>query len=152
MRIEALLDTNVIVAALADDHNDHRSSVVLLFDGAAPRFAVTAHVFAEAYNTLTRRGGAASFGWTPDRVMNALDTVRARTVLVGLSPEQTYDTVRDYASAGGVGPRVYDKLIGQAAVLHGIPAIISWNVRHMRGLFPELDVRTPDEWGAAGRS
>ena len=148
MRIEALLDTNVIVAALADDHVSHRESVALLFGGAAPRFAVTAHVFAEAFNTLTRRGGAASFGWTPDRVMNALDTVRSRTVLIGLSPEQTYDALRDYASGGGVGPRVYDKLIGQTAVLNGIPAIISWNVRHMRALFPELDIHTPGEWGS----
>ena len=73
----------------------------------------------------------------------ALDAVRARTVLVGLSPEQTYYAVRDYASGGGVGARVYDKLIGQAARLHGIPAIVSWNVRHLRPLFPDLDVRSP---------
>jgi len=72
--------------------------------------------------------------------------IRSITMLVGLTPAQTYDAVRDYAAEGGIGARVYDKLIGQAAVLHGIGAIVTWNARHMRGLFPDRDVCTPAEW------
>ena len=148
MRIDALLDTNVVVAAVAEEHPHHGESYALLTRRDAKRFGVAAHGYAEAFNTLSR-GGSASFGWTPSRVMTALDSVRAKTVLIGLSAEQTYDAVRDYALLGGVGPRVYDRLIGQAAVLNGIGAIVSWNVRHMSGLFPDLDVRTPGEWGRA---
>lgn len=146
MKIEALLDTNVIVATLAEDHQHHGESIGLLLGRNAARFAVTAHAFAEAFNTLSRRSTAAPHQWAPDRVVSALDTVRAKTVLIGLTPVQTYDAMRDYAADGGIGARVYDKLIGQAAVLRGIPAIVTWNARHMRSLFPELDVRTPADW------
>lgn len=149
MRIEALLDTNVILASLDFDHEHHGPSSALLRTSGPDRFAVPAHTLAEAYSTLTRGGGSGPFNWSPAEAVAALDNIRSITVLLGLTAAQTFDAVRDYASAGGVGPRLCDKLIGQVAVAHGIKAIVSWNVRHMRGLFPELDVRTPSEWSAA---
>lgn len=145
-RIEALIDTNVIVAACAQGHQHHEPSAEMLEGRGRERFGVAAHSFAEAYNTLTRRGDAAPYRWTADEAAAALDVIRSITVLVGLTPAQTFDAVRDYAAHGGIGARVYDKLIGQAAVQHGIAAIVTWNARHMRSLFPALDVRTPAEW------
>jgi len=32
--------------------------------------------------------------------------------------------------------------------VHGIPGIVTWNVGHMRGLFPNLDVLTPEAFAA----
>ena len=147
-KIKALLDTNVLVAASVPDHQHHEASAELLNGPEGGRYAIAAHSFAEAHNILTRRGDFAPFAWTADEAAVALREVRSITVLVGLTPSQTFDAVLDFARCGGIGARVYDKLIGQAAVLNGIPAIISWNIRHMRSLFPELDVRTPGEWGA----
>lgn len=72
--------------------------------------------------------------------------MRAVTALVGLSAPQSFEAIRGYAQDGGVGARLYDRLIGQAAVAHDIPAIVTWNVRHMRGLFPGVRVVTPGEW------
>lgn len=149
MRIEALLDTNVIVAAADKDHAHHPHTIGF-FDGSrSGRFAVAAHSFAEAFTTLSRRGASAVYRWPPTSVAQALDAARAATVLIGLTPAQTYDAMRSYAVGGGIGARVNDYLIGQAAVMHGVPAIVSLNVGHMRSLFPALDVRTPAEWHAA---
>jgi hypothetical protein len=68
------------------------------------RFAVAAHSYAEAYSTLTRRGGPAPFGFAPAEAWAALESVRAVTDLVGLTAAQTFDMVRRYAGDGGVGP------------------------------------------------
>ena len=70
--------------------------------------------------------------------------MRAITGLVGLTAAQTFEAIGAYAASGGIGPRLYDALIGGAAVAHGIPSIVTWNVGHMRGLFPNLDVLTPE--------
>jgi len=47
--------------------------------------------------------------------------------------------------SGGVGPRLYDRLIGEVALAHGIETIVTWNVGHMRTLFPALVVAAPNE-------
>jgi hypothetical protein len=71
--------------------------------------------------------------------------------LLGLSPAQTFDAVRTYANAGGIGARVYDHLIGQAATTAGIPCIITWNTGHLRSLFSSLTVETPTSFLAGSR-
>lgn len=139
----ALLDSNVIIAILAEAHEHHAVSLALLTTGNPKRYAIAAHSVAEAYATLTRLGDRAPFRFTAAEAGAALESLRAVTALVGLTPSQTFDTVRSYASKGGIGPRLYDALIGQAAIVHGIPAIVTWNTRHMDGLFPELEVATP---------
>lgn len=65
------------------------------------------------------------------------------TTFVGLSPARSSDTVRSFAENGAVGARLYDRLIGQVAIQYAILRIVSWNVRHMRDLFPDLDVCDP---------
>lgn len=104
---------------------------------------VAAHSYAETHSTLTRRGPHSPFRFTAEEAWAALASVRVTTQLIGLTPAQTFETVRNYAAAGGVGPRLYDRIIGETAVVHGIPTIVTWNVGHMRGLFPALNVRTP---------
>ena len=106
-------------------------------------FAVAAHSYAEAFSTLTRRG--APFRFPADEAWAALESIRSVTRLVGLTPAQMFDATRDYARAGGIGARLYDKLIGEAAVAHGIAVLITWNVSHMRSLFPKLTVLTPKD-------
>lgn len=152
MRIEALLDTNVIVAASAPDHADHEICAQLLNVRPEKQFAVAAHSFAEAFTTLTRRGEAGVYRWTSIEAAAALEVARSITVLVGLTPPQTYQAMRDFAHGGGIGARIYDHLIGQAAVVHGIAAIVTINVRHLRPLFPALEVVTPAEFGSARRT
>lgn len=142
----ALLDSNVLVAALAETHQHHAESMALLVNAGSNRFCVAAHSYAEAFTTLTRQGGAAPFRRGPEEVVRALHSVAAATRLIGLTPAQTLEAVGSFAAAGGIGARIYDWLIGQAAVMAGVGAIITWNTGHMRSLFPRFIVLTPAEY------
>lgn len=131
-----------MVAILSEVHEHHPASLALLVGPTAARFAVSAHSYAEGYSTLTRE--RAPFGFSAAEAWAALASLRAITGLVGLTAAQTFEAIGLYAASGGIGPRLYDALIGRAAVVHGIPGIVTWNVSHMRGLFPNLDVLTPE--------
>jgi predicted nucleic acid-binding protein len=139
----ALIDSNVLIAAVAQSHEHHGASLALL-NGAAPlSLAAAAHSYAEVYNTLTRQGPRAPVAALPDVAWSALQSLRAATVLLGLTPAQTFDAIGRYAAGGGVGPRLYDRLIGEVAVAHRLAMIVTWNTSHMSGLFPGLRVIDP---------
>ena len=148
MNTAALLDSNVLIAAVAEAHEHHAASIDLLL-GDAAEFAVAAHSYAEAFSTLTRQGKLEPFRFSPGEAWAALESVRAVTTLVGLTAAQIFDATRDYAHGGGIGARLLDKLIGEAAVVHRIPAIITWNTTHVRNLFPMLTISTPGEFARA---
>jgi predicted nucleic acid-binding protein len=145
----ALLDSDVVIAVVAEAHEHHAPSLALFTDHPAASFAIAAHSYAEAYSTLTRRGGHAPFRFNADEAWAALESLRTVSALVGLTAAQTFDTVRDYSRSGGVGARLYDRLIGEAAVAAGLPTVITWNTGHMRSLFPQLEVLTPQAFARA---
>lgn len=142
----ALLDSNILIAIVAEGHEHHAPSLALLTAIRRPDFAVAAHSYAEAFSTLTRRGEHAPFRFSAEDAWGALESIRAITILVGLTPAQIFDATRSYARTGGIGPRLYDRLIGDAAVVHDIRILLTWNVGHMRTLFPELTVLNPREF------
>jgi predicted nucleic acid-binding protein len=146
MTIDALIDSNVVVANIVSDHQDHLPSRALFAPGARQRFAVAAHSFAEAYVTLTRRGASGWYKFEAAEAWAALEGIKSRVTLISLTPPQVLDSIRRYASDGGIGARLYDALIGQTALLYDIPAIVTWNTRHMAGLFPTLLVATPTDY------
>jgi predicted nucleic acid-binding protein len=152
LTVELLLDSNVVVAIVAEAHEHHAPSLDLLIGEAPAGLAVCAHSYAESYSTLTRLGEHAPFRFTPEEAWAALESVRAATSLVGLTAAQTFDAIRSYAQSGGVGARLYDRLIGEVAVVHDMTTIVTWNVRHMQNLFPSLTVSTPRDLLRAGRS
>ncbi len=146
MKADALLDSNVLIAIVAEAHEHHGSSLDLLMGDKRVVLAIAAHSYAEAYSTLTRHGGP--FRFPPEEAWAALESVRAVTILVGLTAAQTFEATRSYARSGGIGARLYDRLIGEAAVVHEIPTIVTWNIGHMRNLFPLLTISTPNEFAA----
>jgi predicted nucleic acid-binding protein len=148
--MKALLDSSALVAAIAERHPEFDSASKLLQVAAPGDLAVPAHAIAEAYSQLTRKGGPAPFALAPREAMAALELIAQSARLVGLSPAQTFDATRAFARGGGIGARLYDQLIGEVAVIHAIPAIVTLNVRHFRGLFPSLHVCTPAEWRQPG--
>lgn len=133
---------------MAGAHEHHAASLALLAEPTGARFTVSAHSYAEAYSTLTHRGDPAPFAFTAGEAWASLASLRAVTGLIGLTPAQTFEATSRYAASGGIGPRLYDALIGGSAVLHGIPGIVTWNTGHMRGPFPDLDVLTPETFAA----
>lgn len=145
LKIDALLDSNVLIAMLVEAHEHHAPSFALVANGGETQFAVAAHSYAETYSMLTRRGTHAPFRFSAEEAWAALESVRAITALVGLTAPQTFDAIKGYSHDGGIGARLYDRLIGEAAVAHRIPAIATWNVGYMRSLFPSLRVTSPTE-------
>lgn len=145
---DVLLDGNVLVAVVVEAHQHHPPSVALLGRQDRIDFVAAGHSLAEVYNTLTREGPSAPFGYPPKTAWNAILQLRSRIAVLGLTPPQTVDAIGRYAHAGGIGPRRYDSLIGEVAVAHGISTLVTWNVIHMRGLFPALNVVTPVEFSA----
>lgn len=144
-----LIDTNVIVAALAESHAHHEASHALLNTVPPQTFAVAAHCYAEAFTTLTRRSEHSPFKWPPGEAWAALESIAAITRLVGLTPAQSFEAVRDFAAAGHVGARVYDHLIARSAQAAGAALLVTWNVSHFRGLVDGLEVQTPKAMLAA---
>lgn len=145
------MDSNVLIAIVAEAHEHHFPSLALFDGDRRAEFAVTAHSYAEAFSALTRRDALGPFRFSSAEALAALESVRAVTALVGLTAAQTFDAVRTYAQSGGIGARLYDKLIGEAAVVHEIPVLVTWNARHMRSLFPKLTISTPKDFGRALR-
>ncbi|MGH6787075.1 MAG: type II toxin-antitoxin system VapC family toxin [Novosphingobium sp.] len=138
-----LVDTNVIVAALAEDHQHHAESLAVFTAKPRLELAVAAHCYAEAFTTLTRRGVHAPFKRPPALAWAALESVAATTRLVGLTPAQSFAAVRDFAAAGHIGARIYDFLIARAADAAGAKALVTWNTGHFEGLIEGLAVRSP---------
>lgn len=141
-----LLDTNVIVASLYECHADHRDSLALLVErhGRGVPMLVAAHSIAEVFVTLTRRSGPSPVAWPAQRAADVLAGLRRSTTIVGLTPAQTAEAVDAFA-AFGIGPRLYDFLIGRAGLAAGATTLATWNLRHFRSLFPHSDVRSPAE-------
>ena len=144
--MKALLDTTILIAATIDTHPEHEAAFSLIQSAAPDELAIPAHACCEAYARLTSRAGPAPLAVGPGDALAALDSIVGATTLVGLTPAQTVETLRDYARSAGIGARLYDRLIGEAALLYAIPAIITLNVRHFSSLFPNLRVCTPAEY------
>lgn len=145
-RALALLDSNVVVASIAAEHEHHRPSAALFNTCPPLSFAIAAHSYSEAFSQLTRKTQQTKFGFEPKDAMAALESVAAQSMLVGLTHGQTFDAIRDYAASGGIGPRLYDKLIGEVAVANAVDTIVTWNISHMTGLFPALQVMAPQQF------
>jgi predicted nucleic acid-binding protein len=138
-----LVDTNVIVAAVAETHEHHAASIAIFESERQEKLAVAAHCYAEAFTTLTRRNEHSPFRWPAAEAWAALESVAAITRLVGLTPAQSFEAVRDFAAAGQVGARIYDYLIARAAKAAGAGLVMTWNVGHFKGLVEGIEVCTP---------
>jgi predicted nucleic acid-binding protein len=143
MSSRTAVDSNVLIAAGDEDDVHHRASAAILNAADPGEIAVPVHCYAETYSQLTR--GDRPFRWSPQRAADYMANVAANTRLIGATPDETLEAVLLFVGSGGVGPRLYDHLIGSVAVASGINRLITWNVGHMRSLFPNLEVLTPED-------
>lgn len=115
-----------------------------LIDRAKPEtYATSRHCLTEFYNASTRRFAVDAEPLTPDAARGAIDVYVDILEVLETSAHQQIEAIRRFAELGGVGARVYDYLIGQVAVVHTIPLIVTWNVKHFTLLFPMLRIATP---------
>ena len=148
-QLRGLIDTNVLVAAATAGHLHCEPSLECLESMPLKGLATSLHCLSEFYNIATRniqRGGS---GMTPQAAVDAMENYRENLEVLGLSANQHIDAIRKFAATGRIGAQIYDYLIGHVAVVHRVPAIITWNVKHMAPLFPASDVVTPAQFAAA---
>ena len=148
MTVRALLDSNVMIAAIEEEHKHHRASSTLINSCPDKTFAVAAHSVAETYSVLTNPALRAPYRWPAREAWVAIEKLLSVTVVVGLTHGASLQAIRAFAAEDRVGPLLYDRLIGEAAIRNGIGCILTWNVKHMRGLFPNLIVSDPASFGA----
>jgi predicted nucleic acid-binding protein len=142
--LKVLIDSNVLVAALDQDHV-HFAPSALLIERVRHSAVIATHSLAEAYNHLTRErpiGPVAS----PALVTTAVRTLAAASICRALNHDETVTAIDSFAKQGGRGARLYDYLIGQVAILEQVDALATWNVRHFTALFPTLRVLTPADY------
>lgn len=135
-----LVDSNVLVAALFDEHPHNPPSVAFINSVSPDRIMVAAHSLSEAYSTLTRPNRP--YRLTGPEAAEAIAAFVNDTRVVALSPSQTLEAIRRFAGIG-TGPRLYDYLIGTTGALFGADTIVTWNIRDFDGLFPALRIVTP---------
>lgn len=138
-----LIDSNVLIATSSFGHQHHAASYEMLQRAAPQDFATSVHCVTEFYNAATRGLASGGSAMMPERALDALGSHRANFEILALSQTEHLDAIRRFAELGGAGPRVYDYLIGQVAVVHAISLVVTWNVRHFAPLFPSLRVATP---------
>ena len=80
--------------------------------------------------------------------MGAIDTLLSFCTQVSLTPDESLSAIRGFATRGGTGPRLYDWLIGEAAIAANIRTIVTWNTRDFLDLFPKLDIVDPIAYAA----
>jgi predicted nucleic acid-binding protein len=141
--MNALVDSNVLIAATDSDHEHNGASLRFLALSETARLATSSHCLNEAYSTLTRGRQSGGSAFTPRQAIAALDRIADALDVVALTMTDERFAVRSFADMGGTGPRLYDYLIGYAAIVNSIPAIVTWNIKHFVPLFPNVAISSP---------
>ena len=134
-----LLDTSLLVAGLVEMHPDHAAAHRWLARTVLGeiRLLISRHSLAECYTALTRLPLKPPLD--PQDVLTLIDhsllgACRATTITLD---EVAYRGVLTRcARAGHRGGIIHDAIIGQCAVVAGVPLVTS-NIRHFQRLFPD---------------
>jgi predicted nucleic acid-binding protein len=126
------VDTNVIIAAVAQWHEQHdiaRRSMNQL--RAQHSVLVPHHALMESYSVLTRV--PAGIRLAPRDALHVISELLEALPVIGLFPNDIWPLIRELASRGVFGGRIYDAAMARAAREAGAEAILTFNVRHFIG-------------------
>jgi predicted nucleic acid-binding protein len=139
--MSVLLDSSVLVAALAPDQERHNESLTLLMQGGS---SVHAHAFLETFSTLT--GGRLGIKVDADFAARLLtETVLPRVQVVEISAEELLASLRMAKKQGVRGGAVYDFMHLVAARKAGVTALYTLNMADLQHIRRDGDpeVRRP---------
>jgi len=139
--VSALLDSTVLVAALASDEERHAESLALLKQGGN---FVHAHAFLETFSTLT--GGRLGVRANADFVARMLtETVLPRIEVIRLETNELMEAIGDARQHGVRGGAVYDYMHLVAARKAGADTLYTLNLGDFLHLRREgdPDIRRP---------
>ena len=139
--MSALLDSSILVAALAPDETKHADCLALLLQGG---HSIYSHALLETFSTLT--GGKLGVRVTPDLAAQMLsETILPRVTVIELSSAEIVDALRVAQSRGVRGGCVYDYMHLLAAKKGDASVIYTLNMddfQHLRR-GDDPDVRFP---------
>ncbi len=145
-RRRGLIDSNVLIATATSDHIHNDPSARLLEAAGEQEFATSIHCLSEFYNGTTRTRFNGGGALTPRQALLALTAMEGAMEVLALSIADQRNALTRFGTLGGIGPRIYDFLIGEVALIHGVDTIITWNTRHFVPLFPSLRILTPAQY------
>lgn len=144
-RRRGLIDSNVLIAGLSLEHKHHGPSATFFERMETSEYTTALHCLSEFFSGATRPKSQGGIAWPSKLAALAVERLIRECEILDLSMAQHIAALESFAEAGGVGPNVYDFLIGRVAIVHAIPLIVTWNVKHLAPLFPTLRVATPAE-------
>jgi len=134
-----LLDTSVLVAGLVDLHPDHALARRWLLKAVLGeiRLVISRHSLAECYAALTRLPLKPPLD-TQDafRLIDQGLVGGCRATTVTLDEPAYLGVLTRCARAGHRGGIIHDAIIGQCALVAGVP-LVTANIRHFQRLFPD---------------
>jgi predicted nucleic acid-binding protein len=137
-----LLDSSILVAAIADDHRNHDSVTEAL--RRDEETLVYDHSFLEAYRVLTfpnlERGG---FARTGTHTVQSLRGISQYSRILSLTADDRLQGLTQFAARNVISARIYDAMIGHAGIVHGVRRIMTLNGKNFRSLFPALEIIEP---------
>ena len=134
--MSALLDSSVLVAALASDELKHAECLALLLKGGN---CIYSHALLETFSTLT--GGKLGVRVTADFAARMLsETVLPRVTVIELSSEEIIAALAIAQSRGVRGGGVYDYMHLVAARKSGASVIQTLNMDDFIHLRRALDI------------
>jgi predicted nucleic acid-binding protein len=134
--MRVVLDTNCLVAAALPQHEHHETTVADLARrrAAGHTFVMAAPAVLEAYAVLTRLPPPHRLA--PADAIAVLDRNWSAGESVALNAAETWKVLRQRATTGVAGGRIYDGVIAACARKSKADEILTWNVRHFTGQAP----------------
>ncbi|MFW6235034.1 MAG: type II toxin-antitoxin system VapC family toxin [Spirochaetota bacterium] len=143
--MKVFFDTSVIVPALVDQLPNHHAALLALSEFASePNEAIcSTHSLAECYAVLTALPLARRI--TPEEARRLIsESIAGRLTVRDLSKADYLEATDMVAQAGLIGGVVYDALHVVVAKKSRCERLLTYNLRHFRGLVPHpITVATP---------
>ncbi|WP_058997498.1 PIN domain-containing protein [Leptolyngbya sp. NIES-2104] len=137
--VKVLLDTNVIVAALSQDHEMYSICKPLLdrirLDQTTQGF-ISTHSLAECYSILTRM--PPPYRVSPATADYLLTENLCQFTKISLTAENYQAVLQRVVQLNISGGGIYDALIAQAALIANVDSLLTFNTRHFTRLGAEV--------------
>jgi len=131
------LDTNCLVALVAEWHPRHRATAAAYERrlAAGQELVIAGHALLECFSVLTRLPGAVRVpAETAERVLGLSFADRAEIAV--LRPGDYWPIIRRLGQSGRGGGLVYDAAIALASFRAGARDLLTWNVKDLGAVAP----------------
>ena len=137
--VRILFDTNIIVAALSEDHEMYDLCLPWLervqIDQVVEGF-ISTHSLAECYSILTRM--PPPYRINPVTADRLLTNNLSRFTKISLTNEDYQVAIRRIVRLNIAGGGIYDALIAEAALKANVDSLLTFNARHFIRLGTEV--------------